>query len=111
MYIIGCYILIHFSTINLAAYQSIQLINLFYYNSVLHQENQRLYGIDWNGPVPTNREDYVHVEVPNVNIAMSKEQKLQLKPVVEPLADSGSYGIDLYMKVQSCLVEMGINQE
>ena len=37
---------------------------------MLHQEKQRLYGIDWDGPVPTNREDYVHVEVPNVNITM-----------------------------------------
>ena len=78
---------------------------------MLHQENQRLYGIDWDGPVPTNREDYIHVEVPNVYIAMSEEQKLQLKSVVEPLAGSDSYGIDLYMKVRSCLVEMGINQE
>ena len=56
-----------------------------------------MFGIDWDGPVPTNvaSNDYVHVEVPTTEIEMTEEQKMHLNLLVDPLEDSDSYGIDL----------------
>ncbi len=62
-----------------------------------------MFGIDWDGPVPINEtsNDYVHVEVPSTEIEMTEEQKMRLKSLVNPLADSDSYGIDFYMQVRN----------
>lgn len=67
-----------------------------------------MFGIDSDGPVPINvvSDNYVHVEVPNTEIEMNEEQKMQLKSLVEPLENSDSYGIDLYIQVRNFLHQL-----
>ena len=51
------------------------------------------YGIDVDGPVPSDGGDVV---VPEVSFHLNREDLVGLQQVVDPLATSEEYGIDLY---------------
>lgn len=70
------------------------------------QEEQRFFGVDWNGPIPHTAEVDA-VEVPETECPLTEEQFDELGSMVSPLADSTNYGIDLYLStlsfVQHCI--------
>ncbi|XP_068690585.1 uncharacterized protein [Montipora foliosa] len=62
------------------------------------------YGIDWNGPLPCNQWDGAQMEgmeVPHVNCPLNELDYEQLKASINPVDDSDSHGIDLYMNTFS----------
>ena len=54
------------------------------------------YGIDMEGPIPSQRRSIV---VPEVPIRLSSENFALLQQAVNPLAPSEEFGIDLYEQV------------
>ena len=63
------------------------------------------YGIDWEGPLPDEEYDGPLssnddlVEVP-VTFSLPREKLELLKEAIDPLQQSDSYGIDIYLKKQ-----------
>lgn len=53
------------------------------------------YGVDWAGPVSS--EDDCIVEIPNTPCPLTALQYEQLKAEVNPLEESDTYGVDLYI--------------
>ena len=59
------------------------------------------YGIDWDGPLPCEAEmDVESIVVPVTNTPLSQEEYHQLSLCINPLRESNSYGIDIYLEVK-----------
>ena len=58
-------------------------------------ENIELFGVDWDGPVPADVSNQVEVDPPNYTISQGRYEHLQ---TIDPLEESNSYGIDLYLQ-------------
>ena len=61
------------------------------------------YGIDYEGPLPSERIDGEtwnenSVEVPEIACPVSDAQVQQLRTIINPLGASSSYGIDIYVR-------------
>ena len=54
------------------------------------------HGIDWEGPLPQS--DHNHVDV--ANIASPVDAQEQQGVGIDPLADSDSFGIDIYLAMK-----------
>ena len=54
------------------------------------------YGVDWNGPLPTD-DDAERVVVPDISIKLDDEEYAELQETIDPKAFSTDYGIDLYL--------------
>lgn len=59
-----------------------------------------MYGIDWDGPVPSETwgslTDSDDVVVPELSTAISESQLAQLQQNINPLGQTLNYGIDIY---------------
>ncbi|XP_019857141.1 PREDICTED: uncharacterized protein LOC109585483 isoform X2 [Amphimedon queenslandica] len=64
-------------------------------NSSLLFEDDNLYGIDWNGPIPLE-DDYDRLFVPRIECDIPYGVLRELPSFVPPLSHSENYGIDLY---------------
>jgi hypothetical protein len=75
---------------------------------IRNQEEEREYGIDWDGPLPNNvdSDEYIRVEVPTTEIDVMEQQKQNLYLLVQPLADSDCHGIDLYVQARNILLNL-----
>ncbi len=60
------------------------------------QEEARLYGIDWYGPLP-GEDDPDRVVVPAVECPLDHQEYLELCQSVDVLSTSDNYGINLYL--------------
>ena len=82
------------STIHLSIYYTILL------NFYILQGDFEHYGIDWESPVPAESEnfDVDAVNVPETACPLSREHVDELARTVDPLRNSDSYGIDIYME-------------
>ncbi len=67
-------------------------------------ENIELYGVDWNGPVPTENQNVVEVEPPNC--PFPAEYLHQLEDHVYPLQQSNTYAIELFTQAKSFINEL-----
>lgn len=68
-----------------------------------------LYGIDEEGPIPSDEEDSTDddgVVVPNIDFALTNLQTLQLLSVCDPNEDSVDYGLSLYHRTLQLLDTM-----
>jgi hypothetical protein len=54
------------------------------------------YGIDWEGPIPIDNE-IEQVNINPVNNILSSLQLINLRNIVNPLAEDGNFGIELYL--------------
>ena len=66
------------------------------------------YGIDYTGPVPAVVTDN-NVAVPNSDVELTEEQLQHLESHVDPLADDGNHGIDLFLRALD-IVDSFINE-
>ena len=76
--------------------------------SDLSGEDIEHYGIDWEGPLPSERYDgptygKLDVSVPIIHCSLSDDQIDQFVSAVDLLAESSSHGIDLYLNARDCL--------
>ena len=62
------------------------------------QEESHLYGIDWNGPMPST-EDNNRVLVPCTECPLSDLACHELEQRIDPLTEDGNYGIETYQAV------------
>ena len=70
------------------------------------QDEREYYGIDWDGPIPQDDDDDDNVNydgngmivVPQIESPLDEACLDELSDEVLPLADTTSYGIDLYEK-------------
>ena len=63
------------------------------------QEEFEQYGIDWDGPLPEKAtSDGAIVEVPETRCPLTPEHYQELVDRLDPLRESESYGIDIYME-------------
>ena len=64
-----------------------------------------LYGVDWEGPLPSERYNEMindmAVVVPELLFDIPDNIVMDVKAIADPLADSDSNGIDLYLRVRS----------
>lgn len=74
---------------------------LFYLQGQWHE-----YGIDWDGPLPDENDDYAQVEVPETRNPLSEDNFHELVQTIDPLSASESYGADIYLSVVSFLSEL-----
>ena len=73
------------------------------------KDDFNLYGIDWSGPVPSQDwgnigSESEQVVVPEVNLPFDEEtvtQVVQQLQAINPLEESGNFGIDLYEQALS----------
>ena len=66
---------------------------------MLPQDEYQLYGIDWDGPLPQGEEmDVDSVEVPETACPLSQEHFNELVATINPLRESNTYGIDIYLE-------------
>ncbi|XP_066301033.1 uncharacterized protein [Branchiostoma lanceolatum] len=74
------------------------------------QADLNMYGVDWNGPTPLQEEE--GIVVPQITPPLSVEQVASLMNEIDPLAESGCFGADLYVNaVQHCtLLQHELNQ-
>ncbi|XP_028407186.1 uncharacterized protein LOC114529573 [Dendronephthya gigantea] len=67
-------------------------------------EDNEYYGVDWDAPVPNNEDLNVSsnaIEVPVTSIPISEEAYFLLREQIDPLRDSESHGVDIYLEVLS----------
>ena len=58
-----------------------------------------MFGIDWDGPMPARLcDDTSTVVVPETICPLNSLAFEELNTIVDPLADSANFGIDLYEK-------------
>ena len=63
------------------------------------------YGIDWDGPLPTQEWDGSHeensnnVEVLSTQFPFCQQEVEQMQRIIDPLRDSQYCGVDIYMEV------------
>lgn len=62
------------------------------------------YGIDWDGPLVLEEDDAEQVTVPESTCPLTEEEYRILEDTVSPLAESQTYGLDLYSDAV-CLVQ------
>jgi len=62
------------------------------------------YGIDWDGPLVLEEGDAEQVTVPESTCPLTEEEYRILEKTVSPLAESQTYGLDLYSDAV-CLVQ------
>ncbi len=64
------------------------------------QDDFQQYGIDWESPVPAEGEDFDVdvVNVPEIACPLAREHVDELARTVDPLRNSDSYGIDIYLE-------------
>ena len=55
------------------------------------------YGIDWEGPVPTEVDDDNIVEIPETNFPLTPQQHAVLFESVDALRPSEYHGVDIYL--------------
>lgn len=75
-----------------------------------------MFGIDWDGPLPT---EYINgetaeqavIEIPMESAPISAEQFHQLELEVNPSDPSATYGIDLYVRTVEFLQRLQLNNE
>ena len=68
------------------------------FSQFIFKEDLATYGVDWEGPVPS--EEHESVDVPEIELQNKEEMLILLNERVNPLAESNIYGIDLYMTVR-----------
>lgn len=71
--------------------------------------NPNSYGIDLHNPL-TLHEDTVEVEVPKVNNPLTADELGKLRTIVDPLAQSSEYGVDLFVRT-ACYVADSIMKQ
>ena len=75
-----------------------RLVHLVYFFS---KEEVEEYGVDWDGPIPGEVDmDVEAVLVPETNSPISQEDYDELFRTINPLRESNSYGIDIYVEVK-----------
>ena len=59
-----------------------------------------MFGIDWDGPMPAHLHDdsTSAIVIPETNCPLDSMDFEDLNVIIDPLADSVNYGIDLYEK-------------
>ena len=73
------------------------------------QEDFQQYGIDWEGPLPEEASsDGVAVEVPETHCPVTPHQYQELVATVDPLRESDSYGIDIYLETLTFVNTYGV---
>lgn len=67
------------------------------------------YSIDLHNPLPLH-EDTVEVEVPEVNNPLTADELGTFRTIVDPLAQSSEYGVDLFVRT-ACYVANSIMKQ
>jgi hypothetical protein len=65
------------------------------------------YGIDWDGPIPIDNE-IEQVNIDPINNILSNLQLNNLQNIVNPLAEDGNYGINLYLNTLEFIQNLNI---
>ena len=55
------------------------------------------YGIDWDGPIPIDNDEIQQVNINSIDNILSTSQLSNLQHIVNPLAEDGNFGINLYL--------------
>ena len=91
-------------------YQAITLL-ICHCNAILNcQVDLNGYGIDWDGPLPSQEWDGQHqddnrtVEVPCTLFPLSQHVLEHLQRTIDPLRNTQYHGVDIYMEVV-CILE------
>ncbi len=66
------------------------------------QEDSRLYGIDWDGPIPYNENE---ITVPQTFCPLNERNVQELMDTILPSAPCSDYGIDLYTSTVSFILQ------
>ena len=71
-------------------------------HATLEETNYNMYGVDFEGPLPSQRYDgetfnEIVIEVPPVASPLNDNQLSLLSSTIDPLASSSSYGLDIYV--------------
>ena len=66
--------------------------------------SSRIYGLDEDGLLPSA--ELQHVVIPRSSIILDDAQFSALQAIVDPLADSDNYGIELYEQARSHIRHM-----
>ena len=70
------------------------------------QPESRLFGVDWNGPLPSESDDTGDaIEVPETFCPLDAADQQELSHCISPSALSNDYGIDLYLATLSFVQE------
>ena len=72
-------------------------------DGILSVEEIRTYGIDPDGPVPVQDDQYA-VVVPRSEIELTENQYLHLTTQIDPLSDDRENGIDLFIRCKNLLI-------
>lgn len=64
---------------------------------IIGEDDLEWYGMDWSAPSP-NDDGLSTVEVNDVDLIIDEDRLQVLHDSVNPLADSSSFGIDIYTK-------------
>jgi hypothetical protein len=68
------------------------------------QTDDELYGIDWEGPVPTPRQN--NVQVPDTTCPLSQQQLLAFQQEIDPMQSSALFGYDTYATALNFITEL-----
>jgi len=55
------------------------------------------FGVDWDGPSPYDDDDDYTIEIPVIEDPISNSDYNILQQTIDPLANSDSFGIDLFI--------------
>ncbi|XP_070573502.1 uncharacterized protein [Ptychodera flava] len=61
-------------------------------------EDIEYYGVDWDSPMPSLRDESDEVVVPDTTLQLTEEQLGDLCMLVDPLAESECHGVDIYLE-------------
>ena len=68
--------------------------------AICFQEELDMYGIDWDGPLPSETWGSLtsdnDVDVPQTDVDFPLDQQLLLQENINPLGETENYGIDIY---------------
>ena len=65
------------------------------------------YGIDWSSPLPQEVDDTVtEVEVPAMAYSIQPIELMQLETTIDPLRQSDSQGVDVYVEALHYIQDM-----
>ena len=73
-------------------------------DAILSVEEIQTYGVDPDGPVPVEDDQY-DVVVPRSEIALTENQYLYLTTQIDPLSDDGENGIHLFIRCKNILTD------
>ena len=74
-------------------------VDSLFFEPPIDEAAEEEYGVDWDRPVPSEQPDSAILNsISDVNCPISSGQLTNLKQTINPLAESGNLGIDLYVR-------------